>query len=259
MKIITKSSHPLYEGFTLTELLVVMIIFSVLTAISVATFSSLRTNILLSEESQNVSQLIRKTQRSSLLLERKVDEKWLYGIGLDFSTTHVDNKYKVFKWCSTFNYYGDLLTSGNFPNFDPGDPLGPTNGNIPSPVTDSDAYVLSCNKSAILPSDGGLSKQAAEFTNIQDPLIIGFKGTFNTRPVLILFESVSGRVFFYNKDGLLLNYNSDGTPVSSPTDFEMVLAPPNKSRGTLVKIHHSSGKLSTEILEASQVNDYEFN
>lgn len=259
MKIIRKTSQTEYEAFTLTELLIVMMIFTILTAISVATFSSLRTNILLSEESQNISQLIRKTQRSSLLLERKVDEKWLYGIGLDFSTTHLDNKYKAFKWCSPYNKYGSLLTSNEFPNYDPGEPLSPTNGNIPSPVVQPSAYVNGCGEVALLPSNGGLLMLASEFTEIQDPLVVGFAGSFELRPVFVLFESASGNAFFYDKDGLLLNYNTDGSPVGTPVDFEMVLAPRDKERGTLIKIRHGSGKISTSILDASEVDEYEFN
>jgi len=112
-----------YSAYTLMELLVVMSIFMIFGTMSLGSFTGLQNTVKINEYMLNMEQNIRLVQRSAMLLERSVHERWIYGLGVDFTQTAVDGtvgQYEVFKWCSPFNDYGDVRTTSDFPDYDPG-------------------------------------------------------------------------------------------------------------------------------------------
>jgi len=58
-----------------------------------------------------------------------------------------------------------------------------------------------------------------------------------------LFESISGRAFFYASNGLLLNYNSDGTIVDNPQPLVITLEVPNYQYKKQIVISPVSGRV----------------
>ena len=93
-----------YFAYTLVEMLVVISIFVIISAIGFSSFYGLRDAISLNEETLSLEQDIRYAQRAALFLERKVTDRWIYGIGIDFSKVESTRKYTLFKWCSEFFY-----------------------------------------------------------------------------------------------------------------------------------------------------------
>jgi len=243
-----------YQAYTLLELLVVMGIIVILASLSFASFGGLQNTIKMNEYSLTLEQDIRSVQRAAMLLERDPDERWLYGLGIDFSSMNVDNKYKVFKWCSTFDTYGDVKTTSLFPNYDPSGSLkigdtvdGEKNAYIPIP-TDSSYFASYCDSSATLSHLRSVPGYDSSATPPKSAITIS--SIDGLTPAYILFEAVSGKTFFYGANGQLLNYQADGELSVSPKAFEITITP----ESTTSKIHklvisNLSGKISTSIVE----------
>ncbi len=229
-----------YPAFTLIEMLVVLAILSILGTVSVQSFSGLQSSVTLNEESLNLSQDIKNLQRSSMLLEREVDENWLYGLGIDFSKYETTGEYEMFKWCSQYTGYGSTRTRGELPDFDKSTPVGINNGYLPV----SDWRDTCSTEEETLNSY--LVKWETGTPTITDT---GLNPVISTSARYILFESVSGRVFFYDSSGNLLNYNSSGDLTASPVDLTIQLSTNATIKSITVK------NLSGRILIDAQPND----
>ena len=97
-----------YSAYSLLELLLVLAMLGIFGAMAFGTFNGLENTVKMNEYMLSLEQDIRTTQRAAMLLERDTDERWLYGIGIDFSSTETDGTYKKFKWCSEYSDYGAL-------------------------------------------------------------------------------------------------------------------------------------------------------
>lgn len=236
-----------YSAYTLLELLVVMSIFMIFGTMAVASFGGLQNTVKMNEYMLNMEQNVRLIQRSAMLLERGVDERWLYGLGVDFSQTGSEDTlgvYKVFKWCSPFNSYGDIKTTSDFPNYDPGDgDIAIGNGGLPSSL-----YLnTSCTVDEFF--DPEFNNEIIALTGM-DISYSPPKSTiaFGTAVRYILFESVSGKAFFYNSSGELLNYEADGTPIEDAVNFQITLTPLSSGNPRRITVDNLSGRISPEVL-----------
>ena len=227
-----------YSAFTLIEMLLVIGILSVLGTVTASSFSGLQSSITLNEESQNISQDIRNLQRSTMLLERGSNERWLYGIGIDFSTYETNGEYKMFKWCSQYSGYGSTKTRGELPDFDSDILVGINNGYLP--VTD---WRDDCSI-----DEPTISSYLVEWnTGVPNLTDVGLDPEIMTDVTYLLFESVSGRAFFYNSSGELLNYDSDGEMIASPVNLVLELNTRATTKSITVK--NLSGRILIEVEE----------
>lgn len=238
------TAHNQYKAYTLVEMLVVLAIFIIIASIGFSSFYGLKDAISMNEKVLSISQDLRFAQRSALFLERGSNEKWVYGIGLDFSTLNSDGKYKMFKWCSQFNEYGDTRTKGIVPNYDKAFQIGGSNGALP--YTD---YAENCNKGAatteltMLPDNG--ERNVSGFT-IDLPTTNNAVGDVGAWPAYIVFESVSGRAIFYDTTGTVINYSSTGQIVGSPISFKLSLASDRTKVRKVISISYISGKVDVK-------------
>lgn len=211
-----------YEAFTIIELLLVMSIFVVLFAISLASYRGIQSTTQRNQTTLTLVNDVHTAQRLAVLLTKEKDQKWPYGIGLDFSQVpengHIENvEYYIFRWCSPVLDPDTQLTKGRYPNFhkdtsESGIPVGSNKYN-------SNA----CNASSSL-CDGKDSCYLEKILGI-DNIVRSFNKSVQVnrgKVAYVLFESVTGRVFFYDNSGKLLNYDADGNFNSTdPVSFEL--------------------------------------
>jgi len=223
-------------------MLVVLAIFVILGAMTFSAFDGLQNTVKLNEYMLNLEQDIRNVQRSSMLLQRDSGERWLYGLGIDFSNITEDGDYKTFKWCSPYSDYGDIHTKSKLPAYNPEMNIDDINAHFPE-VTESSYTNSSCPLADPLSEIKNLSGYVG--TTKPPKGTIAILGSEDTQVNYVLFESVSGRTFFYNQSGDLLNYTSDGDPIDNPVNFELEITPSGKGSKRKIAITNLSGKIST--------------
>ncbi len=192
-----------YKAFTLLELIIVMVIIFILSTISVLSYRSLVDSFSINEVSLTIAQDIRATQRAAMMLDRESDERWLHGIGLDFRNLDTDERsYRVFKWCSPYDYFDNSKGSltGEVPNYDSSEPVL---AELKISNIQDHEHADHCNR--------GFSQEAFlvhREKNFDDYDNLDFN--FHSEVRFLLFESVSGKAFFYDNQGRLLNYFRSG-------------------------------------------------
>lgn len=217
-----------YTAFTLLEMLIVISIIIVIGAIGMSSFLGLHNTVKMNEYMMNLEQDIRAIQRASLLLERNVDENWLYGIGIDFRNVDPDGNYIPFKWCTPDRDYGHISTTSIVPAYEPG-------------ITGSEKFPHDSEISGTFcGADVGGKEQLRTLPGYERSLTIPKaniffgpeedqeKEGFNP-PKIVVFESVSGRAFFYSEDGKLLNYEED-------EDGRLVMKEPDELQNLMITI-----------------------
>lgn len=262
-------STNLVSGFTLVEMLIVMVIIMALSTMSVSSFVGLKRSIVLNETITNFQQVVRNTQRSSMLLARSSDEKWIYGTGIDLThIEEVDGYYTTFKWCSPFNIYGEnyfdisyKYATSKFPAYNPNIDLSipsvsGVNGVFPVNQLSS---LGNCTLSDTYTYQGGFSRLEDGISKkIKSPIIAEVRDnkgttTSNYKIAYIVFESISGRTFFYNSDGVILNYDKKGNMVENPVNLDIVFSTDVTPINYVVNIKNVSGKVSLNREDTSHV------
>lgn len=233
-----------YKAYTLMEMLIVMSIFIIIGAIGFSSFYGMRDSISMNEEVLTLQQDIRYAQRAALFLERSSTDRWLYGIGIDFSDAPTTGEYKMFKWCSQFSDYGDVRTKAVVPNFDKTLPLSQLNGNLPL-----NTYVnANCSTGLNISELVQLKKFGTQSLNAEfSPTFLASNdaiGDVGSIPQYVLFESVSGRAFFYDSNGKLINYDGTGIIVSNPVDFVLSIQSKRTKVKKTITITNISGKVN---------------
>jgi len=220
-----------YPAYTLLELLVVLSIFSILGAMTFASFDGLQNTVKMNEYMLSLEQNVRTVQREAMLLERNPGEGWLYGLGIDFSAQ------KVFKWCSPFSDYGDIKTKSNLPAYNPTANVG-TGRNGWLPTDRSISTSSSCSGEGLVTLAGFDKSTDLPKSDIVIGDGIGY----------VVFESISGRAFFYNTNGELINYNVDGSQSENVVNFVLTVDPQGTGRTRQFVINNLSGKISSSVL-----------
>lgn len=234
------------------ELLIVLSIFSILGAMTFSAFGGLQNTVKMNEYVLTVEQDVRSVQRAAMLLQRDSGEKWLYGLGIDFGDMGDSGSYTVFKWCSPFGDYGDILTRSSLPAYNPSTLLSlgsPVSGfpnerngymNVENSIGTSCASGNSSSLSALAGYDKSTTTPKSTIT------ITTIDGL---TPRYVIFESVSGRTFFYDGDGVLLNYSSNGKLVDDPLPFVITIIPESDVNSRVITIGNLSGKISTRSVQ----------
>lgn len=244
---LNSESQKKYPAYTLLELLVVMSIIAILGAMSFSSFGGLQNTVKMNEYMLTLEQDVRSVQRAAMLLQRGPEENWLYGLGIDFGSMGDNGKYTVFKWCSPFRDYGDILTKSSLPGYNPGQPVGSSligydgemNGyiNVPDNISQSNTCEANFNSStlSILPG--------------YDKSVTTPKSEISHSARYVVFESVSGRAFFYDNDGKLLNYGTDGKLIDNPQPFTITIVPQSSTSAREFSVSNLSGKISQTVLK----------
>lgn len=254
-----------YSAFTLIEMLVVMIILTIIGSLSFATYQDMQTTIRLNEYSSVLEENMRRVQREAMLLKREQGEGWIYGLGIDFSNVQGNSKtgeglgeYRVFKWCASEMDYGSPKTSSYVPGYNPDMQYGLGNGQLPTKlVTDyhickgvEDRLQLSGYDIGIRPPRGTILLSKGTSSMGGPSMIAKLSIQF------ILFESVTGRAFFYGGDGHLIGYEDVlGVPVlveSGMPPFKMTIQPSGAvGRGKEIAVEMFSGKVTVGPIEST--------
>ena len=72
-------------------------------------------------------------------------------------------------------------------------------------------------------------------------------GGASVSPAFILFESVTGRAFFYDDSGYLLNFDYESMkPLSEARPLTIRIKPPRGGNGKKIIISHISGRILVE-------------
>jgi prepilin-type N-terminal cleavage/methylation domain-containing protein len=232
-----------YQAFTLLEMLVVMGIMVILGGMTFASFDGLQNTIKMNEYMLNLEQDIRGVQRASMLLERNPTENWLYGIGIDFADMNPDGNYTTFKWCTTDRDYGDITTTSKVPGYDPS--IGIDSASLPLPP--GDIATGTCGVDVASPSE--LRRLYGYETTLTMPKS---NVTFGTNARFVVFESVSGRAFFYADDGRLLNYRVEEGRLLINDNIEDLVITIDPFGGTSTRrliIKHLSGRIDNEVVK----------
>lgn len=224
-----------YIAYTLLELLIVLAIFAIIGGMTFASFNGLQNTVKMNEYMLNLEQDVRTVQREAMLLERVPGEDWLYGLGIDFGPTTTSGIYKVFKWCSPFPDYGDIKTRSNLPGFDE-TTLSDGNGNIPA-------------GGVSLSSECGGDEELATLPGYDRS--VGFPKsnvTIASNIRFVVFESISGRAFFYGWNRRHVNYDNDGEQLDNVSNFTLTINPYGVGKTRQFIINNLSGKISTLVL-----------
>lgn len=212
-----------------------------------ASFDGLQNTVKMNEYMLSLEQDVMSVQRASMLLQRNSNENWPYGLGIDFTNVTVDGTYRVFKWCSPFQTYGDIKTKSALPSYDPSHDVGSTlsdgtrNGYLPIPesqeVFASNTCEITLTESELrgVPGYSAPSLPPKSTTTITQ--------VTGVAPVYIIFESVSGRAFLYDKDGAVLNYDKKGVALE-PKSFEISFKPTGVGKERKIRIASLSGKIT---------------
>jgi prepilin-type N-terminal cleavage/methylation domain-containing protein len=190
-----------FKAYTLLEVLVVISIMLIIMGVGITSYLSFAEVTKFNQDVANIQNDISVIQRAAMLFKKDVDERWLYGLGIDFGGLYVagnEKSYTFFKWCSQFDDYGNVRTRSEYPNFDPTQALSPTNGNIPLTISSNPA---ACDVGGLDSVLVPLTEYGQGKLNSNDVTVSGSGDSGDVR--FILFEAVSGRTFVYLSDGTL--------------------------------------------------------
>ena len=191
------------KAYTLMEMLVVMTILIIVLSIGLYSYVAYVETTKYNQDVANLQNDIRTMQRASMLFKKDADDGWVYGVGIDFDgVIKGEGTYQFFKWCSGFEEYGDPKTTGKYPNYD--EILGSSGITVASVIP----YEKKCGD---LPQgqDGvaSLSGYGSGKLNLEEDVVMGYVNPEDDNPLIVrflLFESVTGRAFFFDKDGIFL-------------------------------------------------------
>ncbi len=204
------NKSAIYLGYTLAEILVVLMIVIILGGLGAYSFSGLRDTVLVKQNIEEIKQDLQLVQQKAMLLEKKSDEYWIYGVGIDFGGIK-DGKYTYFKWCSPFAAFGDPMTRSEIIGYS--SEIG--NGKIGYLTPNNGANGLLPVDSQYLNQsfcDTANSKSLVSFPGMEEGKInAGFEMGLINDARYVVFESVTGRVFLYKDDGWPINYDENGT------------------------------------------------
>ena len=224
------------QGFTLMEMLIVLSIVIILSAVGISGFNSINETFTANENAELVKQDIESARLKAMNMGKESEETWVYGFGIDFRNADSGNRqngnYRMYKWCSPVKNFGDThilegtsydLTRAKLPNLYSGVGIGENvanvklcgtseiykNGSIPASCGSS-GYLEGClenttNLSAVFGEDLSL------LNRFDGQVVLLNLKEDNNPPSFVLFESLTGKAIIYARDGQVLNYKSDGS------------------------------------------------
>lgn len=241
-----------YRAFTLIEMLIVIAIIIILGTLSLAAYQRMQVVMRTNEYINSLEQDIRRIQRDAMLLDRKQGEGWPFGIGIDFRDMGKETSlgsYKVFKWCSGEAEYGGRRTTSSVPGYD---------GQDPNTVNLS--YDGTMRPIEICFETPGLLYLPQRYLDLKPPKSkIEVKGRKKVSSAItemdlgcILFESVTGKAFFYDTSGKLINYQARSGNmelVATPANLIIRVKPLRGGVGKNLTIENISGRMEIKANE----------
>jgi len=226
------------QGFTLMEMLIVLSIIIILSAIGISGFNSINETFTANENAELVKQDIESARLKAMNMGKENEETWVYGFGIDFRNADSSNgrngNYRMYKWCSPVKNFGDTLTLSGIPydltraklpnlysGLDVNGDISSVNlcgtfnlyknGSIPASCgSGNDGYVDECSENST-----NLSLIKGEDFSLLNRfdgqvILLDLKGD-NNSPSFVFFESLTGKAIIYARDGHVLNYKNDGS------------------------------------------------
>ena len=240
----------LYKGYTLAEVLVVLMIVIILGGLGAYSFGGLRDSVLVKQNIEEIKQDLQLIQQKAMLLEKKESEGWIYGIGIDFSEIH-EGKYTFFKWCSPFSSYGDIRTRSEILAYDSSQDIGQNTIYGPNAALPLEEWEQSglCNRPE---NPGGQTSYLTPMSGLEDGKInMGFNmGLINSATYLI-FESVTGRVFLYDSSGMPINYTLGGVYIPDRV-LGITIFRNRGNMADLIQISPLSGAVSHDVIQDAE-------
>lgn len=193
------------KAYTLMEMLIVMSIMIIVLSLGVYSYIAYIETTKYNQDVANLQSDITAMQRASMLFKKDADDGWVYGVGIDFQGV-IDGvgTYKFFKWCSGFEEYGDIRTTGKYPNYNPD---SDSSWGLPTTTPDPTPYQSTSCGDFIHPADYpngaivSLSGYGTGRFNLEEDVFVVNGAQY------LLFESVTGRVFIFDSDGQLVHGN----------------------------------------------------
>lgn len=277
-----KNTGKRFQGFTLIEMLLVMSIFIILSAVGISGFNSISDTFTANENVELVKQDIESARLKAMNMGKDNETNWVYGFGVDFRNADSSNNgknenYRMYKWCSPVKNFGDTLTlSGTsydltrakLPNLYFGYNVGQDitnvnlcgtlnqykNGRIPASCgSGSDGYVDGC-----LENSTNLSLIKGENLSLLNRfdgqvVLLNLNKEQNNPPSFVLFESLTGKAIIYARDGKVLNYRNDGSfDAENFLPLDIILRrKSNSNTFDLISVYPLSGEIIHHVYGAS--------
>jgi type II secretory pathway pseudopilin PulG len=244
-----------YSGYTLGEVLVVLMIVIILGSAGAFSFGGLRDSVLVKQGIEDIKQDLQLTQQKAMLIEKKENEWWIYGIGIDF-TEISEGKYTFIKWCSPFPTYGHPITRSEIIAYDKENAIGATlstgdNAILPVSTLDPSGFCDSREQSYITNMPGlEEGKLNAGF----DIGLLSSEDEGHVTASYVVFEAVTGRVFLYDENGVPTNYMSDGTYLPE-RKLELLIS---RNRGAIadhISVASLSGAVRHDVIKEKSLID----
>ena len=227
------------QGFTLMEMLIVLSIVIILSAVGISGFNSINETFTANENVELVMQDIQSAKLKAMNMDKNEESTWIYGFGIDFRNADSSNdgkneNYRMYKWCSPVKNFGDTLalsgipydlTRAKLPNlysgFDVNGDISNVNlcgtfnqyknGSIPALCgSENDGYVDGCSENST-----NLSLIKGEnlslLNRFDGQVVLLDLNEEKNPPSFVFFESLTGKAIIYARDGQVLNYKNDGS------------------------------------------------
>lgn len=245
-----------YRAFTLIEMLIVIAIIIILGTLSLAAYQRMQVVMRTNEYINSLEQDIRKIQRDAMLLDRKQGEGWPFGIGIDFRDMGKETSlgsYKVFKWCSGEAEYGGRRTTSSVPGYAKNES---GTQNLPASMKwrEGDSCASFGETLLRLPIRYLDLKPPKSTITVHNTVVTNREGG-TPRPTelgFVLFESVTGKAFFYDTSGKLINYQARSGNmelVGNPAHLIITVKPLRGGVGKNLTIENISGRMEIKANE----------
>jgi type II secretory pathway pseudopilin PulG len=246
-----------YSGYTLGEVLVVLMIVIILGSAGAFSFGGLRDSVLVKQGIEDIKQDLQLTQQKAMLIEKKENEWWIYGIGIDF-TEISEGKYTFVKWCSPFSTYGHAITRSEIIAYDKESSIGTNlagglglNAVLPVSPLDPSGFCNDRGQSYMTNMPG---LEEGKLTAGFDIGLLSSGDEAHVTASYVVFEAVTGRVFLYDEEGVPISYMSDGTYLPE-RKLELLIS---RNRGAMadhISVASLSGTVSHDVIkEKSEID-----
>lgn len=261
-----KKEKKNYKGFTLVEMLLVMGISIILSAVGYNSFLSIRESSIARENVELIIQDIESTKLKAMNMESGKDATWIYGFGIDFTEANdLDDigDYTFLKWCSPVEEYGESfstygeVTKNILPNLSTTTDFNELINDYPLCNT-NDSYrngrIPTCyyNSNECLPQRVGLIR-TNEISTLLDrekdqmEILPNYNTGLPSYPLFLFFESLTGRAIIYNDDGLPQSYveSVDGVIFNGDNvvPLDIVLHRKRSDKFDLITVYPNSGEV----------------
>ncbi len=243
-----------YLGYTLAEMLVVLMVIVILGALGISSFGGLRDTVLVKQNIEDVKQDLQLIQQKAMLLERRETEGWIYGIGIDFREIE-SGKYTFIKWCSPFSSYGDIRTRSEIIGFNPEKTIGELDfvSGVDNKLNATLPLGENFDTTGFCDGERKQSYVTKMFGLENGKMNMGFDISLTSEVSFVIFEAVTGRAFLYDNNGIPVNYDTKGTFLSDENTLGIIIFRNRGEMADLIEISSLSGGVSHTVVETKDL------